>query len=115
MIGRVMERSPWIVAALLVWLWAPLLSRAASNVWPADHVVGRGAALDVVGRAMVGVPLLWLLATWLVWAAKMTLVGSWSSEGRVGGRNHAAGLEASRERLIRQALGPEAWSLRPSA
>ena len=83
MIGRVMERSPWIVTALLVWLWAPLLSRAASNAWPADHVVDRSAALDVVGRAMVAAPLLWLVATWLVWAAKMTLVGSWSSEGRV--------------------------------
>ena len=82
-IGRVLERSPWIVAALLVWLGAPALSRAASSAWPAAHVVGRSAALDVVGRAMIAVPLLWLLATWLAWAAKMTLVGSWSSEGRV--------------------------------
>lgn len=81
--GRVLERSPWIVAALLVWLWAPALSRTLSNAWPAAHVVGRGAALDVVGRAMIAAPLFWLVATWLVWAAKMTLVGSWSSEGRV--------------------------------
>ena len=82
-IGRVMERSPWIVAALFVWLWAPSLARAASIAWPADHVVGRRAALDVVGRAMIAVPLLWLLATWLAWATRMTLAGSWSSEGRV--------------------------------
>lgn len=27
MIGRVLERSAWIAAALLVWLWAPALAR----------------------------------------------------------------------------------------
>jgi hypothetical protein len=83
MIGRVQERSPWIVAALLVWLWAPAISRAALHAWPADHGVRRGAAFVLVGRAMIAAPLLWLVATWLVVAVKMTLVGSWSSEGRV--------------------------------
>jgi hypothetical protein len=83
MIGRVQQRSPWIVAALLVWLGAPALSRAAPNAWPADFVVGRGAAFDVVGRAMIAVPLLWLVASWLVWAATMTLEGGWASEGRI--------------------------------
>jgi hypothetical protein len=82
-IGRVLERSPWFVAALLAWLWAPALARAVSHAWPADHVVSRGAAFDVVGRAMIAAPLLWLVATWLVWAVKMTLVGSWGTEGRV--------------------------------
>jgi hypothetical protein len=82
-VGRVMERSTWIAAALLVWVFAPALSGIASKVWPADHVVGRVAALDGVGRAMIAMPLFWLLATWLVWAVKMTLAGSWASEGRV--------------------------------
>ena len=82
-IGRVLERSTWIAAALLVWVLAPALSRLASKLWPADHVVGHSAALEAVGRAMIGVPLVWLLATWLVLAVKMTLAGSWGSEGRV--------------------------------
>jgi hypothetical protein len=83
MIGRVQERSPWIVAALLVWLWAPALSRAASPVLPAGHLISRSAAFDVVGRVMIVAPLLWLVATWLVWAVTMTLEGSWASEGRI--------------------------------
>jgi hypothetical protein len=32
---------------------------------------------------MFAFPLLWLLATWLVWTVKMTAVGSWGSEGRM--------------------------------
>jgi hypothetical protein len=83
MIGRVQERSPWIVVALLVWLWAPTMSRAASSAWPVGHVISRSVAFDVVGRVMIVAPLLWLLATWLVWAVTMTLDGSWASEGRV--------------------------------
>jgi hypothetical protein len=83
MIGRVQERSPWIVAALLAWLWAPALSRAASPVLPPGHFISRSAAFDVVGRVMIVAPLLWLVATWLVWAVTMTLEGSWASEGRV--------------------------------
>jgi hypothetical protein len=82
-IGRVMERSTWVAAALLLWVLAPGLSRIASRVWPADYVVGRSAALDIVGRAMIGMPLLWLLATWLAGAVKITLAGSWGSEGRI--------------------------------
>jgi hypothetical protein len=82
MIGRVQERSPWIVAALLLWLWAPGLSRAASTAWPAGYIISRSAAFGVVGRVMLVAPLLWLLATWLVWAVTMTLEGSWAYEGR---------------------------------
>ena len=82
-IGRVMERSSWLALALLLWALAPRVSHFASTVWPPDHGLGRSAAFDVVGRAFIGVPLAWLLATWLVAAIKMTLVGSWGSEGRV--------------------------------
>jgi hypothetical protein len=82
-VGLVIERSVWIAAALFAWLLAPVASRITSRLWRAGHVVSRSAALDVVGRAMVGLPLLWLLATWFVLAAKVTLDGGWSSEGRV--------------------------------
>lgn len=83
MIGRVMERAPWLAAALFVWAAARPLARAAAAAWPADYVVHRAAALAVVGGALIAAPLLWLAATWLVWAVKITLVGSWGSEGRI--------------------------------
>ena len=82
-IGHVMERSMWIAAALLVWLLAPRIHGVAPQVFATELVVGRSAALDVVGGAMIGVPLVWLGATWLVWIVKITLLGSWGSEGRV--------------------------------
>jgi hypothetical protein len=81
--GRVVERGVWVAAALLAWLASPTLSRALSVLWPLDHHVGRADAFQVVGRSMISVPLVWLAATWLVLAVKMTLVGSWGTEGRV--------------------------------
>jgi hypothetical protein len=81
-VGRVTERSIWIAAALLVWVLAPALSANAYKAWLADRPIGRAAALHLVGHAMIGVPLIWLFATWFVWAMKMTLMGSWGSEGR---------------------------------
>lgn len=83
MIGRVMERAPWLVAALFLWLAARPLARAVAAAWPSDHVINRADALAVVGRALIAAPLLWLAATWVVWAVKVTLLGSWGSEGRI--------------------------------
>jgi hypothetical protein len=82
-LGRIVERSVWVAAALLAWLASPTLSRALSDVWPRDHHLGRATAFQLVGRVMVSVPLVWLAATWLVLAVKMALVGSWGTEGRV--------------------------------
>ena len=82
-IGHIVERSVWVAAALLAWLASPTLSRALSGLLPRDHAIGRADALQVVGRSMMSVPLVWLAATWLVLAVKMTLVGSWGTEGRV--------------------------------
>lgn len=62
-VGRVMERSVWVVAALLRWLATPALSRIVSDLLPHDHHLGRQAAFRVVGRIMIGAPLVWLAAT----------------------------------------------------
>jgi hypothetical protein len=82
-IGRLVERSVWVAAALLIWLASATLSRVVSDVVAGDHHVGRAAAFQFVGRVMIGAPLVWLAATWLVLAVKLTLVGSWGTEGRV--------------------------------
>ena len=82
-IGRVAERSVWIAFALIVWLLAPALSRMIASVPPADQIVSRVSAFDAVGRSMIALPLMWLLATWLVLALRITLTGSWSDEGAI--------------------------------
>ena len=82
-VGRIVERSVWVAVALLMWLASPPLSRLVSDMLPRDHHVGRAAAFQFVGRVMIGAPLVWLAATWLVLAVKMTLVGSWGTEGRL--------------------------------
>jgi hypothetical protein len=82
-VGRLMERSTWVAAALLVWTFAPRFSPVITIIWPQDHVVSRPAAFDIVGRLMLALPLLWLAATWLVWVVKITFVGGWASEGRI--------------------------------
>jgi hypothetical protein len=79
-IGRVTERSLWVAFALLAWLLAAALARMAS-IWSGDHSVSRDAAFEAVGRSMIAVPLVWLLATWLVIALRITLVGEWGNEG----------------------------------
>jgi hypothetical protein len=81
-IGRIVERSVWVAAALLAWFASPALSRALSDLLPRHHL-GRAGAFQCVGRLMICVPLVWLAATWLVLAVKMTLVNSWGTEGRV--------------------------------
>jgi hypothetical protein len=78
-IGRVLERSVWVAFAAIAWLVAP--AHIAASIWPAAHAVGRAAAFDAVGRAMIAVPLVWLLALWLVSAVRLTLTGSWAPEG----------------------------------
>jgi hypothetical protein len=81
-IGRVFERSVWVVVALLLWgaaaFVSPLVGRSE-----AVHDVSRAAALDVVGRVLIVAPLFWALATWLVLAARITLAGSWSLDGQM--------------------------------
>ena len=81
--GRVSDRAVWIVVALLAWLAARTLARATMRLYPADHVVSRSAALDVVGGLMITAPLLWALASLLVLAARITLAGNWELDGPV--------------------------------
>ena len=82
--GRVMERSTWIAAALLLWLVAPQLTRGVKTGATDEPVVLPAAALyALVGWAMLALPLVWILATWIIWIIKITLVGSWRSEGQI--------------------------------
>jgi hypothetical protein len=81
--GRVSDRAVWVVAALLMWLTARTLAPVTKRLWPVDHLVTRSAAFDVVGGSMIIVPLVWMLASLLVLAARITLAGSWELDGPV--------------------------------
>jgi hypothetical protein len=82
-VGRVAERSLWLVFALLTWLLATALARIAVSAWPGDHGVDRVAAFDIIGQSMIVFPVVWLLATWLVVILRITLTGSWAQDGAI--------------------------------
>jgi len=83
--ANLIERGRWVLFAVVLWWAAPRLGGSA----PA--VTGSGSADDgdrseawrQVGTAVLAVPLLWVLATWLVSAIRFTALGSWGTEGRV--------------------------------
>lgn len=82
---RPFARSVWIVASALVWLIAPFL---AARLEPDETVVtdsamARPTAIRLVGLAAIVTPLLWVIATWLAAAARITLGGDWAVDGRV--------------------------------
>lgn len=79
-IPTLLERGRWVVAAGLLWFGAPLMSPDTL-----DEPRGAGSPLwlDVVGRAMIALPVIWLSATVIVRAMRLTVEGSWPYEGRV--------------------------------
>jgi hypothetical protein len=83
MIGRVFERSIWVLAALVAWVAATPLSRALADLWPATHTIERTAALSVAGRVMIGVPILLVLASLIALMTRITMEGNWGNEGRM--------------------------------
>jgi hypothetical protein len=83
--ANLIERGRWVMFAAVLWWAAPRL------VGPGPPVPARGPADDdsrreawrQVGLVVLIVPLLWVLATWMVSAVRFTLLGSWATEGQV--------------------------------
>ena len=82
-VGRVLERSVWVVVAILLYAFAGMMARAAVRMWPPGHVVTRAAAFDLVARLMIAAPLFWVIATSLVLAGRITLAGTWDVDGQM--------------------------------
>lgn len=77
--GHVVERSRWVVFALL-------LAAAARRIVPADAADGDAratAAWRAVGVAALVVPLLWVAALWIVQAAIFTAADRWDLDGQI--------------------------------
>jgi len=74
--GHVVERSRWVVFALLVTGLAggPMGSLADAPATPAS-------AWRLVGALALVVPLLWIVALWIVQASLFTVAGRWDVDG----------------------------------
>src|SRR5262249_33982716 len=82
---HLMEHGYWIAFGLLWYLVAPLASRMGTITGSYESIYSYKVTdlFRPVGFAMALVPLLWILAVWLVVIVKVTLVGSWATEGRI--------------------------------
>lgn len=74
--AHVVERSRWVVAALLLMA----IGRRDPGAWP---IADPADVWRLVGTAVIVVPLLWTLATWIVQAGLFTAAGRWDVDGRV--------------------------------
>lgn len=77
--GHLVERSRWVVFVLLLW-GLVRVGPVAELASPLDRA---GAAWKLVGVLAITVPLLWMLALWLVQAALFTAAGRWDIDGQV--------------------------------
>jgi hypothetical protein len=82
--ATLLDRGRWVVVAGLLWLArarAPAgdRDRSLTNAAP----MTRSLAFELVGRGMVSLPLLWLSATLLMRAIRITVDGAWPYDGRV--------------------------------
>ena len=79
--AHLIERGRWVVLALILWWLAPRL--LADGAESGSLSTTPSEAWRRVAIAAIAVPLLWIAATWLVSAARFTLLASWGTEGRV--------------------------------
>ena len=69
--------------AALVWWLAPSVTSRDDGANEAGAPHDADESWRQTGVAVIAVPLLWVLATWMVSALRFTLLGSWSSDGLV--------------------------------
>ncbi|MGE0463948.1 MAG: hypothetical protein AB7Q16_21485 [Vicinamibacterales bacterium] len=84
--ANVIGRGRWVLLAVILWWALPRLAGTGREVSGSTEVAAgtsRPEAWREVGVAVLAIPLLWVLATWMVSAIRFTLLGSWATEGRV--------------------------------
>lgn len=77
--AHLIERGRWVVFALIVRALEP---RVTGNGDPPAQAPA-AEAWRQVAIAVVAVPLIWIVATWIASAVRFTLLGSWAFDGRV--------------------------------
>ena len=77
------ERGRWVALAALLWWLAPSVASRDDGADEARAPHSAAESWRQTGVAVIAVPLLWVLATWMVSALRFTLLGSWSTDGLV--------------------------------
>jgi hypothetical protein len=81
--AHLIERGRWVAFAALVWCLAPRVLSAEDDTHEPRPPRDAAEAWRQTGVAVIAIPLLWVLATWMVSAIRFTLLGSWSTDGLV--------------------------------
>lgn len=78
--AHLIERSRWVVVALLV---VGLAGRRPVSSSAAADLTERSTTWRLTGLAVMAAPLLWIAATWIVQATLFTVAGRWDIDGRM--------------------------------
>jgi hypothetical protein len=81
--AHLVERGRWVAFAALVWWLAPFVVSRDRVANEAQVPRDTAETWRQTGVAVIAIPLLWVLATWVVSAIRFTLLGSWSTDGLV--------------------------------
>ncbi|HXG89790.1 MAG TPA: hypothetical protein VNJ02_15780 [Vicinamibacterales bacterium] len=73
-IPRLTDRSIWLIAAVIIWLSAGSGGGIFHN---------EPKPLHLVGTLMVALPIIWAAATMVVLALRVTVSGTWASQGEI--------------------------------
>lgn len=77
--GHLPERGRWLVLALLL---VPLARRLSAGE-PAPWALSNAAVWQLVARLALLLPLVWIVALWIVQAALFTVAGRWDIDGQI--------------------------------
>lgn len=79
-VGRVMSCGTWLLTAFLIYVSAPLANRLP-GISSGDSM--QSLIFSIAGSLLTILPPLFFIAQSTVYAIKISIVGSWASEGRI--------------------------------
>ena len=79
-LGRVMSCGTWLLTALLIYVSAPVANRLPGV---RDGGSVQSFIFSIAGSVLTILPPLYFIAQSAIYAIKITIVGSWASEGRI--------------------------------
>jgi len=79
-IGRIMSCATWIVTAILLYILAPLADRLPGV---RSSAFARPLVFSISGAVLTIAPPLFFIAQSAIYAVKITIYGSWATEGTI--------------------------------
>ena len=76
--AHLVERGRWVVMAMLL----VVVGRRLASSTPAA-AAATAAVWRLVGGAVIAIPLLWIVAAWIVQATVFTVAGRWDIDGQI--------------------------------